>query len=233
MFLFTLIVLATLCIVLRELFVVVRDRRHRGRLPPPSITPAQAATYQNQVFREICRRSTGPGWRGIRMADYFADQGWNRADAMLILAEPLKHRLIKTYGWKSGTYGPTQAGWDEYRKNFMWAGGSEAVHISAHSGGFVVANVGSPHAVAQGGHGNTAGVHDVSHRQLIDALRADARSADPEEAVRAQEYADDLAEAVQAENPQRTDRVLARINALLSSARSAFALTSDLLPPGS
>ncbi|MGP3974345.1 hypothetical protein ACTWQF_10030 [Streptomyces sp. 8N114] len=230
--LLTLILVAILCIVLRELFVVVRNKRHIRRLPPPSITLAQAAAYQNQVFQEICRRSTGPSWRGVCMADYFMDHGWNRAGTMLILAEPLKHRLIKTCGWKFGIYGPTRTGWDEYRKNFMWAGGSEAVHISASSGGFIVANVSSPHAVAQAGHGNTADVHAVSHRQLFDALREDARSADPDEAVRAQEYADDLTEAVQTENPHRTDRILARINALLTSARSAFALTRDLLPPG-
>ncbi|MFI8848936.1 hypothetical protein [Streptomyces sp. 891-h] len=231
--LFTLlIVVAILGIVLHELFVVIRDKRHVRRLPPPSITLTQAAAYQNQVFQEICRRSTGPNWRGVRMADYFTDHGWNRADAMLILAEPLKHRMIKACGWKFGTYGPTRTGWDEYRKNFMWSGGSEAVHISASSGGFIVANVSSPHAVAQGGHDNTADVHDISHRQLIDALRQDARSADSDEAVRAQEYADDLTEAVQTEDPHRTDQILTRINALLTSARSAFALTRDLLPPG-
>ncbi|MGP3927259.1 hypothetical protein [Streptomyces sp. 8N616] len=228
----TLIAIIVLCMVLHGLFVGIRSKHHRRRLPHPSITPAQAAACQNQVFREICRRSKGPGWRAVRMADYFTDQGWNRADAMLILAEPLKHGLIKTYGWRFGMYGPTRTGWDEYRKNFMWAGGSEAVHISARSGGFIVANVNSPHAVAQGGHGNSADVRNVSHRQLIDALREDARSANPDEAVRAQEYADDLAEAVQTENPARADRILGRINALLTSANSAFALTRDLLPPG-
>ncbi|MFF1743588.1 hypothetical protein [Streptomyces mirabilis] len=166
------------------------------------------------------------------MADYFTDQGWNRADAMLILAEPLKHGLIKTYGWRFGTYGPTRTGWDEYRKNFMWQEGGGTVNISASGEGFVVANIDSHHAVAQGGDRNRADVRDVSHRQLVDALREDARSAEPDEAVRAQEYADDLAEAVQTESQARTDRILGRINSLLAAASSAFALTRDLLPPG-
>jgi hypothetical protein len=68
---------------------------------------------------------------------------------------------------------------------------------------------------------------------VINALREDARSADPDEAVRAQEYADDLTEAVQTENSDRTDRILGRINALLATATAAFSLTRDLLPPGS
>jgi hypothetical protein len=164
------------------------------------------------------------------MADYFVDQGWNRADAMLILAEPLKHGMIKVQGWRFGTYGVTRRGWAEYGKHFMWTGASD-MHISATSGGFVVANINSHHAVAQG-HDNSADLRDVSHRQLVNALREDARSADPGEALRAQEYADDLAEAVQAANADRTDRVLARINALLAGATSAFALTRGLLGPG-
>jgi hypothetical protein len=227
-----LFVIIVLGVVLHQLFLRIRSWHHRWRLPFPSLTAVQAAAFQNQVFREICRRSKGPHWQAVRMADYFTDQGWNRADAMLILAEPLKHGLIKTHGWQFGIYGPTRTGWLEYRKNFMWAGGSEAVHISSSSGGFIVANVNSPHAVAQGGHGNSADVRDVSHRQLIDALREDARSAHPDESVRAQEYADDLAEAVQTESPARADRILGRINTLLASASSAFTLTKDLLPPG-
>lgn len=94
------------------------------------------------------------------------------------------------------------------------------------------ANVNSPHAVAQGGRGNSADLRDVSHRQLINALREDARNADRDEAARAQEYADDLAEAVQTENSDRVDRIIGRINALLATAKAAFSLTKDLLPPG-
>ncbi|MET9591879.1 hypothetical protein ABZY45_12990 [Streptomyces sp. NPDC006516] len=73
----------------------------------------------------------------------------------------------------------------------------------------------------------------VSHRHLVEALRTDARVAEPAEAGRAQEYADDLAEAVQEENPARIDRVPGRVNALLATAASAFSLTRGLLPPGS
>jgi hypothetical protein len=226
-----LIAIVVFSVALHALFVRSRRFYHRWRLPPPSIAPAQVEACQKQVFREICRRSDGPGWR-VHAADYFIDRGWNRADVMLILAEPIKHGLIKIRGWQFGTYVLTRRGWDEYRKNFMWTGGGEAVHISATSGGFVVANVNSPHAVAQGGRGNSADLRDVSHRQLINALREDARSADPDEAVRAQEYADDLTEAVQTENSDRTDRILGRINALLATATAAFSLTRDLLPPG-
>lgn len=225
-----LVVVLLLCMALRALFVWSRGRYHRFRLPPPSLAADQVDAFRKQVFRELCRRSDGPRWR-VDMADYFIDRGWNRADAMLILAEPLKHGLIRIQGWRFGTYGLTRRGWAEYRKNFMWTGGSE-MHISATSGGFIVANVNSDHAVAQGGRHNSADVRDVSHRQLINALREDARSADTDESLRAQEYADDLAEAVQTANADRTERILGRINALLASATSAFALTRDLLRPG-
>ncbi|GGO46393.1 hypothetical protein GCM10012287_16590 [Streptomyces daqingensis] len=73
----------------------------------------------------------------------------------------------------------------------------------------------------------------VSQQKLVEALKEDARSAEPEEAVRAREYAEDLEEAVRTESPARADRILGRINTLLSSATSAFSLTRDLLPPGS
>ncbi|EDX20295.1 MULTISPECIES: hypothetical protein [Streptomyces] len=130
-----------------------------------------------------------------------------------------------------GVYSVTRKGFDEYQKNFMWSGRGDEVNISASAGGFVVANFNSPHAVAHGGTGNRGDRHDVSHRQLIDALRTDARSAEPAEAVRAQEYAEDLASAVEAQDSDRMERVLARIDALLSTAAAGFALTMALLFP--
>lgn len=87
-------------------------------------------------------------------------------------------------------------------------------------------------AIAQGGDSNSAGMR-VSQQKLVEALKEDARSAEPEEAVRAREYAEDLEEAVRTESPARAGRILARINILLSSVSSAFSLTRDLLPPGS
>ncbi|MET8134753.1 hypothetical protein ABZV24_22845 [Streptomyces sp. NPDC005251] len=226
-----LIVPVVLCVALRALFVASRGMYHRWRLPRPSIALEQLETFQRQVFREVCRRSKDLSSQ-VRMANYFIGRGWNRADALLILHEPIKHGLIKIRGWRFGTYGPTRRGWAEYRKNFMWTGGSEAVDIRAEPGGFVAVNVNSPHAVAQAGPGNRVDQGDVSHRQLIDALREDARTAVPGEAARAQEYAEDLGEAVQAGSPDRTARILNRINALLVTAGSAFSLTRGLLPPG-
>ncbi|MEV8364381.1 hypothetical protein [Streptomyces niveus] len=224
------IVLAILWAAANAMFSWIRGMYHGWKLPPPSISPALVQAYEKQVFREICRRSDGPGLQ-ISMNGYFAEQGWNRADAMLILAEPLKHRLIKAHGWQFGQYGPTRKGWVEYRRNFMWTGGGESVNISATTGGFVVANVSSSGAVAQAGYGNSADLRSVTHHQLIDALRQDARSAEPDEAARAHEYADDLAEAIQTENTDRTGRILGRINTLLETARAAFTLTRDMLPP--
>ncbi|MEV5887092.1 hypothetical protein AB0L74_31245 [Streptomyces sp. NPDC052020] len=166
------------------------------------------------------------------MTDYFAQRGWNRADAMLILAEPLKHKMIRISGWRFGEYSVTRKGWSEYERRFIWMGG-EGVHISSASGGFVVANVHSPQAVAHGGHGNRANASDIPHQRLIDALRADAATATSDEAVRAREYADDLASAVDAQDADGAGRILGRINALLSTATAAFTLTRSLLPPGS
>lgn len=225
-----LIVLAVLCLAAYQVFSTVRRAVHRSRLPPPSVDPSQVATYQRQAFQEIARRSNGPGFR-VGMREYFASRGWNRADATLILEEPLKHGMLKVKGVRFGSYGLSRRGWKEYRKNFMWMGRDEEVHISAGSGGFVVANVNSPRAVAQVGHGNSADQREISHHLLADALRRDAQSAEPGEAARAQEYADDLSEAVQAENTERADRIIGRINALLTTAQSAFTLTRNLLPP--
>lgn len=150
-----------------------------------------------------------------------------------MLGEPVRLGLVKLRGRRFGRYSVTKKGFTEYRQNFMWSGGGDGVNISASQGGFVVANVNSAHAVAHGGIGNRGDRHDVSHRQLIDALRTDALRAEPAEAVRVQEYADDLASAVGAQDSDRTERVLARINTLLSTASAAFALTRSLLSPGS
>ncbi|MBI0377937.1 hypothetical protein JBE27_17050, partial [Streptomyces albiflaviniger] len=131
-----------------------------------------------------------------------------------------------------GSYSVTYKGWAEYGDKFIWTGG-EGVHISTGPGGFVVANVNSHHSVAHGGYGNRANAPEVPYQQLIDALRADADTATPDEAVRAREYADDLATAVDAQDVDRTARVLERINALLSTATAAFTLARGLLPSGS
>lgn len=226
-----LVVIALLCWLIYALFVWIRGAVHRWRLPGPSLAPGQLEMCQGQAFREICRRAANPG-RRVVMTDYFAARGWNRADVMRILAEPLKHKLIKVRGWRFGGYSVTHKGWSEYESKFIWTGG-EGVHISSASGGFLVANVNSPHAVAHGGYGNRANAPDIPHQQLIAALRQDADTATPDEAVRAREYADDLASAADAQDADRTSRILGRINALLSTATAAFTLTRGLLPPGS
>ena len=225
------VVIALLGWAIYGLFVSIRRAVHRRGLPPPSLAPRQLEASQGEAFREICRRASSPGPRVV-MTDYFAERGWNRADAMRVLAEPIKHKLIRVSGWRFGGYSVTRKGWSEYESKFIWAGG-EGVHISSSSGGFVVANVNSPQAIAHGGYGNRANGPDIPHQQLIEALRADAHAATPDEAVRAREYADDLASAVDAQDTDRTARILARINALLSTASAAFALTRDLLHPGS
>lgn len=224
------VVVCLLALLVYSFFVWSRGVLHRFRLPPPTLAPGRPDVLQKEAFREICRLSQGPGDQ-VSMADYFARQGWNRADAMLVMAEPVKHRLVRVRGWRFGQYGVTKQGWAEYQRNFMWTGGSEGMHISAKDGSFIVANVNSAHAVAHGGVGNQVGRSEISHRQLVDALRTDADSATPEESVRAREYADDLAEAVQSDNSDRTDRILGRINQLLTTAGSAFSLTRALLRP--
>ncbi|MFD0342380.1 hypothetical protein ACFVH0_27520 [Streptomyces sp. NPDC127117] len=226
------VVMALLCWLIYEIFVGIRGFVHRWRLPEPSLAQHQLEMFQGQAFREICRRSASPGPQ-VMMTDYFAERGWNRADAMRILSEPLKHKLIKIKGWRFGGYSVTRKGWSEYERKFIWTGG-EGVHISSTTGGFVVANVNSPQAVAHGGYGNRANASDIPHQQLIDALRADAgTAASADEGVRAREYADDLAAAVDAQDADRTTRILGRINALLSTATAAFTLTRELLPPNS
>jgi hypothetical protein len=143
-----------------------------------------------------------------------------------------QHKLIKVKGWRFGGYRVTRKGWSEYERKFIWTGG-EGVHISSTTGGFVVANVNSPQAVAHGGYGNRRNASDIPHQQLIDALRADAGAATSDEGVRAREYAGDLAAAVDAQDTDRTTSILGRINALLSTATTAFTCTREPLPPNS
>ncbi|KIF00468.1 hypothetical protein PL81_41060 [Streptomyces sp. RSD-27] len=228
----TIVLLWLLVLAVRGLFLWARGAFHRARLPPRTLPRGQIDAYQKQAFQELCRRVRDHGFVAD-MTDYFDGRGWNQADALAVFEEPIKHGMVKQRGLRFGRYSVTRKGFAEYQKNFMWSGGGDAVNISASAGGFVVANVNSQHAVAHGGIGNRLEQHDVSHRQLIDALRMDARSAEPAEAVRAQEYADDLASAVDAQDSDRTDRVLARINSLLSTAGTAFALTRALLSPES
>ncbi|KAA6201940.1 hypothetical protein F2B00_12275 [Streptomyces parvus] len=223
-----LVVLVLLVLVPYACLRAARNGFRNWRLPPPTIRPAQVEHLEKAVFREICRRAKGPG-SDVDMQGHFDEQGWNRGDATLILAEPLKHKLISVRGWSRAVYFPTRRGWNEYRRRFMMA---DSVSITASPGGFVAANINSAHGVAQSGYGHRADRHDVSHQHLVEALRTDARAAEPSEGVRAQEYADDLAEAVQEENPARVDRILSRVNALLETATSAFSLTRGLLPPG-
>lgn len=225
------VLVGLLCWLVYRGFLWARGVVHRLRLPQPSVAPGQLEMCQGQAFREICRRAERPGGH-VEMNDYFTERGWNRADALRILAEPLKHRLIKVKGWWFGGYSVTRKGWSEYESKFIWSGG-DGVHISSASGGFVVANVNSPQAVAHGGYGNRANAPDIPHQRLIDALRTDAGTETSDEAVRAREYADDLASAVDAQDTDGTTRILGRINALLASATAAFTLTRELLPPGS
>ncbi|MEU8761967.1 hypothetical protein [Streptomyces sp. NPDC048659] len=217
---------------LRALFVWTRGRVHRWRLPEPSLAPGRLEMSQGLAFRAVCRLARNPG-PPVNMRYYFIEQDWNRADAMLVLSEALKHDLIRVRGWRFGSYSVTRKGWAEYQSKFIWTGG-EGVNISSSSGGFVVANVGGHGSVVHGGYGNQTNVGaQVSHQQLIEALRADAETATPDEAVRAREYADDLASAVEGQDQDRTARVLGRINTLLTTASAAFTLTRQFLPPGS
>ncbi|WP_331748824.1 MULTISPECIES: hypothetical protein [unclassified Streptomyces] len=215
------------------LFLKTRTVLHAWRLPDPSINMDRLDVYQKQAFQEICRRSPSLGTR-VRLAPYFDERQWNRADALVVLAEPVKHKLVRIEGWKFGSYALTRKGWREYRKHFMWTGISdESMHITASDGGLASVNVNSPHGVAQSsGRDSSANLSSISYHQLATALRADSESALPEEAVRAREYAEDLTDAAGAQDTDRANRVLGRINALLTTASSAFNLTRDLLPPG-
>ncbi|WP_330237644.1 hypothetical protein [Streptomyces sp. NBC_00525] len=228
------VLVLVLCVALAyAAYAKLRTTLHRWKLPAPSISPAQLNLYQKQAFQEICRRSPSLGTR-VRMGPYFDERQWNRADAMLVLAEPVKHKLVRIDGWRFGSYALTRKGWREYRKNFMWTGsGGDSMHITASEGGFAAVNINSPHGVAQSsGRDSTADLSGITYHQLATALKADAEGAPPEEAVRAREYAEDLTDAAGAQDADRANRILGRVNALLGTATSAFSLTRSLLPPG-
>ncbi|MER5969477.1 hypothetical protein ABT112_07025 [Streptomyces sp. NPDC002055] len=227
------VVLAVCAAAAYGLFLKTRTVLHAWRLPALSISMDRLDVYQKQAFQEICRRSPSLGTR-VRLAPYFDERHWNRADALLVLAEPVKHKLVRIEGWKFGSYALTRKGWREYRKHFMWTGISdESMHITASAGGFAAVNVNSPHGVAQSsGRDSSADLSGISYHQLATALTADSEGAQPEEAVRAREYAEDLTDAAGAQDTDRANRVLSRVNALLATASSAFTLTRNLLPPG-
>jgi hypothetical protein len=73
---------------------------------------------------------------------------------------------------------------------------------------------------------------EATYRELVAALRADAGSAQGVDGQAARNYADDLEDALDTEDPSRIDRVLGRIKSLLDVATSAFALSRGLAPPG-
>lgn len=227
------VVLALCALAVYGLFLKARAVLHAWRLPALSINMDRLDIYQKQAFQEICRRSPSLGTR-VRLAPYFDEQQWNRADALLVLAEPVKHRLVRIEGWKFGSYALTRKGWLEYRKHFMWTGISdESMHITASEGGLAAVNVNSPHGVAQSsGRDSSADLSGISYHQLASALMADSESAPPEEAVRAREYAEDLTDAAGSQDTDRASRVLGRVNTFLATASSAFNLTRNLLPPG-
>ncbi|MFJ2899154.1 hypothetical protein ACIO87_30295 [Streptomyces sp. NPDC087218] len=107
------------------------------------------------------------------------------------------------------------------------------MHITASEGYSAAVNVNSSDGVAQNsGRDSRADLSSISYHELATALRADSEGARPEEAVRAREYAEGLTGAADAQDTDRANRVLGRVNALLSSASSAFTLTRNLLPPG-
>ncbi|MFM9369821.1 hypothetical protein [Streptomyces sp. Da 82-17] len=84
-----LVLVLLLLLAVRGLFVWGRGAYHRRRLPARTLQPQQVEACQRQAFRELCRRADGPAAR-VDMNDWFTSQGWNRADALLVLSEPLK-----------------------------------------------------------------------------------------------------------------------------------------------
>jgi hypothetical protein len=86
------------------------------------------------------------------------------------------------------------------------------------------------------GEGNIGKVHYqaapqvAAYREIVDALRADATTAQGVDGHAARSYADDLEEALSADDPSRVDRVIGRIKGLLDVATSAFAMSRGLPP---
>ncbi|MDT0342852.1 hypothetical protein [Streptomyces litchfieldiae] len=101
-----------------------------------------------------------------------------------------------------------------------------------HFGDKVIINDGSGH-IGKISYQNSASVDQQAafHAMLLTALRTDAETAQGAEAHAARAHAEDLEEAIAAEDPTRADRIIGRVNALLAAATSAFAMTRGLLPP--
>ncbi|MFI0982603.1 hypothetical protein ACH4SP_37040 [Streptomyces sp. NPDC021093] len=177
-----------------------------------------------EVFTVIC--SLADPKTPVAMGRYFKDQGWNERDVREIL-RPINPSLITRQTPFFHVYMPTERGLNIYGGLIM-SDPAEHVNIWAGRGSFVGGiNIGSSGATAQAGHSNTAATRYATYQRIAEALRGDAEAAEGLEATSALDNADDLEEAIASQDQPRIDRILGRINSLLSGASSAFALTRE------
>ncbi|MFD3512477.1 hypothetical protein [Streptomyces sp. NPDC058657] len=177
-----------------------------------------------EVFEVIC--SVGDPKTPVAMGRYFKDRGWNNRDIRDVL-RPISPSLITRQSPYFHVYMPTERGLNVYGGLIM-STPAEQFNIWADQGSFVGGiNIKSNGSTAQAGHSNTSHTRHASYQRIVEALRADAPTAAGLEATSAEDNADDLEEAIAAQDQPRIDRILGRINSLLSGASSAFALTRE------
>ncbi|WP_405944303.1 hypothetical protein [Streptomyces sp. NBC_00932] len=196
------------------------------RCPALSVRPQDVPQLAREAFGFICRCASGPDGP-VDMSRYFEVRGWNEQDIRSIF-ESLCPVLVKRHSLFSRWYMPTERGLNVYGSSVM-SEPSEQVNIWASGGGVVGGiNIKSGGATAQVGSLNAASSQFATHQRVVEALRADAEGAEGLEADVAVAFADDLAEAVNAQDAGRVDQVLDRVRGLISTASSAFSLTREI-----
>ncbi|TDC72846.1 hypothetical protein [Streptomyces hainanensis] len=204
-------------------------RRYLAGLPPPTVAPGDVRARAREVFSAICD-AAGPQGYAV-MEGYFTARRWNESDVRIILRELLNRGLVTAHPRSRHLYAPTARGADVYGRGLMDEAKGQVSINATHGGSIVGVNVHSDGATAQVGTANQATPQVPAYREIVTALRADATTARDVEAHAARNHADDLEEALAADDPPRVDRVIGRINALLAAATSAFAITRGMLPP--
>ncbi|WUX99189.1 hypothetical protein OG428_22975 [Streptomyces sp. NBC_01422] len=196
------------------------------RLPALSVPQQDIPKLAREAFEVICRSSSGPN-QPVNMSQYFKAQRWNERDIRCIF-DPISPVLVKQHGLFTRTYMPTERGLDVYGRIVM-SESAERVNIWASEGSFVGGiNIKSSGATAQAGSLNSAFTQVSIYQRVAESLRADAENANTLEADVACNYADDLTEAIGAQDQSRIDQVLGRINGLITTATSAFSLTREV-----
>jgi hypothetical protein len=208
----------------------VRDERAMKSIP--ALTGDELQSFSEDVFREICRRTTAKD-QAINFVEYYFQRGLAFRKYYDDIIAPLFDE-----GWIEETdthmwYVLTDAGWLERQVRRMgeldpridikqdFRGAS-----SVHGGAWNIASRGS----ASSADWDMSPSDERVLLALVDALRADAESASSSrERERAETYASQLDEALVNEDTKTAGTLVERVKGFLDLANSGFALSHQII----